>query len=90
LGRRAVELAKQPRIHFDLEGEIDNIDVIGVGGSIREIMRLRKQFGPGRWRKLKGTATVVLENGTSLRAVVCWHEAHGVGKRKMKIKRFLD
>ena len=77
-------------MHFDIVGSIDDVEIIAVGGSIRDIMRLRKQFGPGRWRKLKGTATVKLENGHSRRAEVHWYEAHGVGKRKMKIKRFLD
>jgi hypothetical protein len=53
-------------------------------------MRLRKQYGPGRWRKLKGIATVKLENGNIRKAEVHWYEAHGIGKRKMKIKRLFD
>ena len=77
-------------MHFEIVGAIQNIEVIAVGGNIRDIMRLRKQFGAGRWRKLKGTATVILENGNSRRAEVHWYEAHGIGRRKMKIKCFLD
>jgi hypothetical protein len=53
-------------------------------------MRLRNQFGAGRWRKLKGIATVRLENGDLRRAELHWYEAHGIGKRKVKVKKFLD
>ena len=77
-------------MHFEIVGAIQNIEVIAVGGNIRDIMRLRKQFGAGKWRKLKGTATVMLENGHSRTAEVHWYEAHGIGRRKMKIKCFLD
>ena len=58
--------------------------------SIRDIRNIRKQFGPGRWRKLKGIATVHLFDGTIRKAEIHWYEAHGVGKRKFKIKSFLD
>ena len=75
---------------FEIVGDIEAIETIAVGGRIREIMRLRRQFGPGRWRKRKGYATVRLENGNLRRAELHWYEAHGVGKRKMKIKSFLD
>ena len=71
-------------------GAIDRIETIAVGGRIREIMRLRKQFGPGRWRKMKGIAAIRIESGTVRRAELHWYEAHGIGRRKMKIKRFLD
>jgi len=77
-------------MYFEIIGKIENVEIIAVGGSIRDIMRLRKQYGSGRWRKLKGIATVKLENGNSRTAEVHWYEAHGIGKRKMKIKRFLD
>jgi hypothetical protein len=60
------------------------------GGAIRDIMRLQKQFGRGRWRKLKGLARVRLPGGHMRKAEVHWYEAHGIGKRKTKIKRFLD
>lgn len=75
---------------FEIVGKIDKIATIAVGGRIRDIMRLRKQFGPGRWRKRKGIASVRLEGGAVRRAEVHWYEAHGVGRKKMKIKRFLD
>ena len=53
-------------------------------------MRLRRQFGVGRWRKLKGVVRVRLASGTVRLAEVHWYEAHGIGRRKMKVKRFLD
>ena len=77
-------------MHFEIVGKIQDIEVSAVGGGIRDIIRLRKQFGSGRWRKLKGKATVLLGNGHTRWAEVHWYEAHGIGKRKMKIKRFLD
>ena len=77
-------------MHFEIIGTIRNIETIAVGGRIREIHRLRKQYGPGRWRKLKGFAYVRLTNGNIREAEVHWYEAHGVGRRKVKIKRFLD
>lgn len=77
-------------MYFEIIGEISDIKNIASGGGIRDIMRLQKQFGPGRWRKLKGVATVRLGNGRVRRAEVHWYEAHGIGRKKMKIKRFLD
>jgi hypothetical protein len=77
-------------VYFEIVGEIAEVEVIAVGGNIVEIMRLRRQFGPGRWRKLKGVAKVRLEHGGIRLAELHWYEAHGVGRRKMKIKRLLD
>ena len=77
-------------MHFEIIGTIENIETIAVGRRIREIQRLRKQFGSGRWRKLKGIADIQLTNGSICRAEIHWYEAHGIGRKKMKIKRFLD
>jgi hypothetical protein len=77
-------------LFFEVIGEVREIETIAAGGRIREIMRLRKQFGSGRWRKRKGIATVRLEDGTVRSAELHWYEAHGIGRRKMKIKQFLD
>ncbi len=77
-------------MHFEIVGEITNIETIAVGSSIRDIARLRKQYGRGRWRKLKGTALVRLSNDRIRQAEIHWYEAHGIGKRKLKIKRFLE
>ena len=75
---------------FELVGSIADVEVIASGPGIRVRSRLRKAYGHGRWRKMKGTATVRLPNG-ALRAVeLHWYEAHGIGKRDLKIKRYLD
>jgi hypothetical protein len=75
---------------FEIIGTIADIETIAVGRQIREIRRLRKQYGFGRWRKLKGFAYIRLANGSIRRAEVHWYEAHGIGRKKIKIKRFLD
>ena len=75
---------------FEIIGEIENVQTIAIGKAIRDIKRIRKQFGPGRWRKLKGIATIKLFDGTIRRAELHWYEAHGVGKKKIKIKAFID
>lgn len=77
-------------MYFEIIGEIEEIETIAIGGSIRDVMRLQKQFGRGRWRKLKGVAKVRLPTGRIRIAELHWYEAHGIGKRKMKIKRFLE
>ena len=60
-------------MYFEIVGEIEKIEVIAVGGRIREIMRLRKQYGEGRWRKLKGIAKVKLENKSIRLAEIHWY-----------------
>ena len=77
-------------MHFEIIGQIEQIETIAIAGRIHDIMRLQRQYGIGRWRKLKGIATVRLATGRICKAEVHWYEAHGVGKRKMKIKRFLS
>ncbi len=75
---------------LDIIGEIEEIQTIAVGGRIQDIMRIRKQYGLGRWRKLKGMANVRLHSGRIRKAEVHWYETHGIGRKKMKIKRILD
>ena len=77
-------------MYFEIIGEVRDIEIIARGTSVRERARLRKQFGTGRWRKLKGVATVRLANGRIRTVELHWYEAHGIGKKKMKIKRYLD
>jgi len=77
-------------MYFEIIGEVSDIEIIARGRAIREVARLRKKYGPGRWRKLKGQATVRLEGGNIRQAEIHWYEAHGIGKRRFKIKRFLD
>jgi hypothetical protein len=77
-------------VFFEIVGEISNVQTIAVGGRIRQLARLRKLFGKGRWRKMKGEAMVRLASGQLRHAELHWYEAHGVGKRNMKFKRYLD
>jgi hypothetical protein len=75
---------------FQLLGDLANIETIAVNLSIRERQRLKEQYGGRRWRKLKGTAYVRFPNGDTRLAEVHWYEAHGIGRRKMKVKYILD
>ena len=75
---------------FELIGEIKEIETIAVGSSIHDVARLRKMYGRGRWRKLKGIAFVRLEDGSECGAELHWYEAHGIGKREMRVKELLD
>ena len=77
-------------MHFEIIGEITKIEIIAVGNKIRILPLLRKRYGAGRWRKLKGVASVRLFDGSVRVAELHWFEAHGIGKRKIRIKRFLD
>ncbi len=77
-------------MHFDILNEITDIETIAVDSSIREIARLRKVYGPGRWRKLKGVATVKHAGSFIIKAELHWYECHGIGKKEFKIKRYLD
>jgi hypothetical protein len=77
-------------MNFEIVGEIHDIETIAKGPSVRERARLTAQFGRGHWRKLKGSATVRLRDGSTFEAELHWYEAHGVGRRKVKIKRFLE
>ena len=77
-------------MYFEILGQISNVETIAAGRGIRTLTEIRERYGPGRWRKLKGVATVRLASGRIRRAEVHWYEAHGVGKKGFKIKRFLD
>jgi len=74
---------------FQIIGDITNVEIIAVNLSIRELQRLKQQFGGRRWRKLKGIALVQFPDGQTYSAEIHWYEAHGIGRRKLKIKRIL-
>lgn len=77
------------REQWELLGEISNIEVIAIGSAIRILDELQEEYGTGRWRKLKGIATIRFANGVSVRAEIHWYEANGIGRKRMKIKRLL-
>lgn len=75
---------------FTVIGEIEEIETFAIGRRIHELKRLRKKYGRGRWRKRKGLATVRLSDGAVAQAELHWYEATGIGRRELKIKRYLD
>lgn len=77
-------------IIFQLIGTIENIETIAIGSRIRDVARLRKMYGRGRWRKMKGVGRVRLADGSECEAELHWYEAHGIGKKEMKVKQLLD
>jgi hypothetical protein len=77
-------------VFFEICGDLVDVETFATGKAIRELSRLRKLHGEGRWRKRKGFADVKLPNGTIRKAELHWYEASGVGKKEFKIKRFVD
>jgi hypothetical protein len=77
-------------VHFEILGEVTEIEVIARGAGIRTLKVLQKRYDGRNWRKLKGIASVRLVTGSVRRAEIHWYEAHGVGRRGWKIKQFLD
>jgi hypothetical protein len=77
-------------VRFEVIGDIITNETFAVGNAIREIDRLRRVYGRGRWRKRKGIAIVRLADGTIHQAEVHWYEAAGIGWKELKIKNLLD
>ncbi len=75
---------------FEIISEITDIENIAVGKSVKERVRLRKQYGAGRWRKVKGIAMIRLRTGRVRKAELHWYDAHGIGKKEIKRKCYLD
>ncbi len=74
---------------FEILGEIRGVETFAIGSAIREVARLRRAYGRGRWRKCKGEARVRLPNGSLRDVEIHWYEASGIGRKEFKIKRFL-
>jgi len=77
-------------MYFEIIGEITDIEIIARGTGIRDREALNERYGAGNWRKMKGNAHVLLANGQLRHVEVHWYEAHGIGKRLLKIKRYID
>jgi hypothetical protein len=77
-------------MHFEIVSEIEEVETIATGRRIRDLPRLRRLYGRGRWRKLKGVALIRLRSGTLRRAELHWYEAHGIGRKEIKRKRYVD
>jgi hypothetical protein len=76
-------------MRFEILGEISEIETFASGSGIREIVRLRRAYGRGRWRKRKGIARVRLADGSVHLAELHWYEAAGIGRKEFKIKHLL-
>ena len=76
-------------MHFEIMGEISVVETFATGSGIREIARLRRAYGRGRWRKRKGIARVRLTDGSMHDAEVHWYEAAGIGRKEFNIKHLL-
>lgn len=77
-------------MQFEIIGKIENQETFASGKGIRELSRLQKIYGKGKWRKRKGVAQVKLSDGSKVLAELHWYEATGIGKKEFKIKRYLD
>jgi hypothetical protein len=77
-------------VKFQRIGDIEAIETIAAGIGVRVRSSLRRLYGKGRWRKLKGIATVRLANGNLRRVELDWYEVHGIGRRDLKIKTYVD
>lgn len=75
---------------FEILGHINNIETIATGAGIRDLARLQRAYGRGRWRKVKGIAFIRLLSGSVRLAEIHWHEAHGIGRKEFKRKRYLN
>ena len=76
-------------MHFDILGEISEVETFATGSGIREVARLRRAYGRARWRKRKGIARVRLADGSIHLAELHWYEAAGIGRKEFKIKHLL-
>ena len=76
-------------MHFEIVGAISQVETFASGSGIRELARLRRLYGRGRWRKRKGIARVRLSDGSTHLAEVHWYEAAGIGRKEFKIKHLL-
>ena len=77
-------------MHFEILGDISDVETFATGSRIREIARLRRVYGRGRWRKRKGIARVLLANGSVHLAEIHWYEATGIGRKELKIKHLFE
>ena len=74
---------------FEILGEIRNRETIAEGRGVYIRRYLERIYGKGRWRKMKGVATVRLSDGAICDAELHWFEAHGIGQKDFKIKRVI-
>jgi hypothetical protein len=86
---RVGRLCDESQMPFEILGEISQIETFASGSGIREIARLRRIYGRGRWRKCKGIARIRLPDGSVHLAELHWYETAGIGRKELKIKHLL-
>ncbi|MEW5719346.1 MAG: hypothetical protein AB1817_12005 [Chloroflexota bacterium] len=74
---------------FEIISEITDIQTIARGNGVRARRYLNRTYGRGAWRKMKGIAWIRLGDEVH-RAELHWYEAHSIGRRDIKRKRFLE
>jgi len=74
-------------VKFEIISEISRIETIAAGRQIRDLRRIVREYGRGKWRKVKGLATIRFTNGRVVKAEIHWYEAHGIGRKEIKFKR---
>jgi hypothetical protein len=74
---------------FEILGEMREVETIAVGQGVHIRRYLERTYGRGRWRKMKGIAAVRRTDGTICEAEIRWFEAHGIGRKDLKIKRVI-
>jgi hypothetical protein len=77
-------------LDFEIVGHVQEARTIAIGSAIRDVRRLRRVYGPSRWRKRKGIARLRMPDGTIRRAEIHWYEARGLGRKEIKIKRWVE
>lgn len=77
-------------MHFEIISPVKEVETISRGSGIREVKRLNRIYGPGKWRKRKGITQIKFEDGSIFNAELHWYEASGIGKREFKVKRLLE
>lgn len=75
---------------FTVIGAIEHVELIASGSGIRNRALLNKLYGQARWRKMKGITRIQFPNGAIRSVELHWYEAHGIGRKELKIKRYLD
>jgi hypothetical protein len=75
---------------FRLIGQLESVETIAEGSAIRDLHRLNRTYGRAYWRKRKGIGMIELENGSIRRAELHWYEAHGLGRKELKFKHYVD
>ena len=71
---------------FEIISPLRAVEVIASGRGVLRRNALDREYGKGRWRKMKGISWVRYYNGRTREVELHWYEAHGIGRVLFKIK----